>query len=180
MTATPDTPQVDDGPADSQESIGPAWLDAFRSAEQPSWLEASALAAVLTTFWLLGGGWGAIAWVVVASSWLVFPPVVAVALGQYALIALTPIDSGFATVLPGSMALLALLVGNILTERQALSDGLLLLGSTVIIGGGVLGLVWTSGLLAGVIGVVGILATVSYLLHRLLLFKLGHLTETSP
>ena len=179
MTATPDTRQSDDGPTDGHDSTGPAWLEALRWTERPGWIEGSVLLLVLATFWFLGGSWGAIAWIAVASSWVVFPPVVPVAIGQFALIALTPSDGGFSTVLPGSLALLALLVGDVMVKTRDLADGLLFLGAAVIIGGGVLGVVWTSGMGAGALGVVVIFAAVSYLIHRLLLFKLGHLTTSS-
>lgn len=176
MTAAPETPHSDSGMTGDQDSSGRAWFDAFRWTEQRDWSDAIILVVVLATFWLLGGGWGVIAWVVVTSCWFVFPPIVPVALGQFALLALLPSDGGFGTVFPGTIALLALLVSDIVTEMQDLPDGLFFVGSAVILSGVVLGLAWTTGLVAAVIGAVVILATVSYLLHRVLLFKLGHLT----
>jgi hypothetical protein len=179
MTTTPDPKQSDSGPTDNQDSTGSVWDSTFRWTEQRDWIEGSVLLLVLATFWFFGGSWGAIAWIAVASSWVVFPPVVPVGIGQFALIALTPSDGGLSTVLPGSLALLALLVGDVMVKTRDPADGLLFLGAAVIIGGGVLGVVSTSGMGAGVLGVVMIFAAVSYLLHRLLLFKLGHLTTAS-
>lgn len=153
-------------------------LEPTRWAGRRDWIDAVALVAVLGTFWHVGGAWGAIAWIGVAVSWSILPVVVAVAIGQFALVAITPAQAGVVVTLPGAMALLALLVGDIVKAPQDIPDGLLFIGSTMILGGGVIWLAWTVSFLAAAIGVLAVLGLGSYLIHRLGLFELGHLTHS--
>ena len=180
MTPTQDT-LPDDGITDGQTDGERPWFATFRWSSHRNWPGLGALVAVLVTFWLLGGFWGVIAWVVVASSWLVFPVIVPVAIGQFALVAVTPADAGVTALLPGSVSLLALLVSDVVTALQDLPDGVVLIGSVVLLGAGVVGLVSLSGIYAAGIGLGIVLGTASYLLHRVLLLVLGHLpVESRP
>lgn len=155
----------------SQSGRLPSWLLAARWQPEIQWPGLFALAGVLVSFWVLGGVWGAVGWLVVAVLWLLFPPVIPVAVGQFVVVALTPPAAGIPAVLPGTAALGGLLLADIATESMI--DGLsfvflaLLTGSSVWILVGVTGIVPAAGVLvAGV-------ACGSYLLRRYLLVQLG-------
>jgi len=103
------------------------------------------LLAVLFTLWRLGGLAGVLTWLVIAGCWLLFPPVVSVAVGQFVLVALTPADTGLVTLLPAESALLALLAASFLdsgawlpgsypvlvSTRQNLADALAYVGAAI-------------------------------------------------
>lgn len=84
---------------------------------------AGALLGVLVALWDLAGLAGVAVWVAVAAWWLLFPPVVPVAFGQFALVALTPADTGLVTVLPAEAVLVALLVADFLDSAAWRPDG---------------------------------------------------------
>ena len=180
MTTTPDTAHAEGDTTPNQETTDPARLtgvtSAMRWSTQRTWIDMIGLVAILASFWLLAGGWGAIAWAVVAGSWALLPPVIPVAVGQFALLALLPADGGLPTVIFTSIALFSLLISDIVTETADLLDGVLCIGTAVVLTGVAFGLVQATGLIGAVIGIVVIFATVSYLLHRLLLLKLGHMS----
>lgn len=164
----------------SQATLEPDRVVESRWRQKRGWVTAVVLLPVLATFWLLGGLWGVVAWTVVAASWLVFPPIVAVGVGQFALVALSPADAGLTAVLPGEATLLGLLVVDIVTTSRTAIDGGGLIGVATVAGGGVLLLEQALGLLAAIIGLLLGVGLVSYLLHRYLLLELGHLTDRQP
>lgn len=132
------------------------------------------LGLALVTFWLLGGLAGVLAWLVLAGTWLLAPPVVAVALGQFLLVALVPADAELLTVLPAEGALLGLLAADFidsgawlpdftggLDTRQNLADALGYAGGAIALSALVVG-VWRAagalvagGLCLGLVAVVG-------------------------
>lgn len=95
----------------------PGWATLARPAG------AVTLLAALVALWALGGVAGVLAWLAIAVCWLLAPPVVPVAVGQFALVALTPADTGLATVLPAEAALLALLVADFVDSAAWLPEG---------------------------------------------------------
>lgn len=179
MTPTPETTRSDGDTTGGPTGSDRQWLTASRWSSHRDWPGLLALVAVLAAFWLLGGFWGVIAWAVVAGAWIAFPAIVPVAIGQFALVAITPAEAGLTAVLPGSLSLLALLVSDIVADRRDLPDGVVLIGSAVLLGASVVGLISLSGIQAAGVGLVIILGTASYLLHRMLLLMLGHLPENS-
>jgi len=132
-----------------------------------------ALAAVLATFWFLGGFWGAVGWLVVATIWALFPPIVAVAAGHFVLVALTPSEAGLERILLGVAAVSGLLVADLAALPSPGTDILTFGGSVAIVGTGLILLEQTAGLLAAGITVVVLLGAGSYLCHRYLLLALG-------
>jgi len=179
VTPNPEATRSDGDTTGSPTGSDRQWLTASRWSSHRDWPGLLALVAVLVTFWLLGGFWGVIAWAVVASAWIAFPAIVPVAIGQFALVAVTPAEAGLTAVLPGSLSLLALLVSDIVTDLRDLPDGVVLIGNAVLLGAAVVGLISLSGIQAAGVGFVIILGTASYLLHRMLLLALGHLPENS-
>jgi len=179
VTPSPEATRSDGDTTGGHTGSDRQWLIASRWSSHCDWPGLLALVAVLATFWLLGEFWGVIAWAVVAGAWVAFPAIVPVAIGQFALIAVTPAEGGLTAVLPGSLSLLALLVSDIVADRRDLPDGVVLIGNAALLGAGVVGLVSLSGFQAAGIGLVIIFGTASYLLHRMLLLALGHLPENS-
>ncbi|MDS0280797.1 hypothetical protein [Haloarcula onubensis] len=99
----------DDAPAEPL-----AWTGDTRWTTLDRPAGAVALLAALVALWALGGAVGALAWLAITACWLLAPPVVPVALGQFALVALTPADAGLVALLPAEGALLALLAASFL------------------------------------------------------------------
>lgn len=99
---------------------------------------AVALVGVLVALYDLAGLAGAVAWLAIAAWWLLFPPVVPYAFGQFTLVALTPADIA----LPAQGALVALLAadfldsaawrpGSVVGPRQNRLDALAVAGAAV-------------------------------------------------
>lgn len=155
------------------------WLTTYRWHSHSDWLGVSTLGAVLISFWLHDGFWGGAAWVVVAITWVVFPVIVPVTLGQFALVAITPADAEFITLLPGSISLLTLLVADIAATRQRLLYLFTLIVSAIVFSGSAIWVIWLFGIQVAVIGLIMLFGVISYLLHRWLLLLLGHLPGDS-
>lgn len=133
-------------------------LQSFRWGSGGRWLGAIALVAVLGALWLLGGNWGVIAWAVIALCWFLFPPIVPVAVGQFALVALAPVPVDLVTVAPVEAALLGLLIADIADD--GIVAVLILTGLAGVMAVGVIGLLQASGFLVAAITLLGVL------LHR--------------
>lgn len=133
------------------------------------------LGLALVPFWLLGGVAGALAWLALAGSWLLFPPVISVVIGQFLLVAVVPADAGVVPVLPAEGALFGLLAADFLDSaawlptaavgrvgtRQNLADALgytgavIALSAVVVAGWQASGALLAGGLCLGLVGVVG-------------------------
>jgi hypothetical protein len=144
------------------------------------------LLGLLVGLWNLGGLMGVVAWVGLVITWLFFPPVTVVAVGQFALAAVTPTDVTVMAVLPIEGVLLALLAVDLVLSNPLLFDseqgfdpqlprlrlqaGLVYVVTAAVLTGIVL---WTAdiqGLVAaGLTGTV-LVATAAYFLHRYLLY----------
>ncbi|WP_135306456.1 hypothetical protein [Haloarcula amylovorans] len=140
------------------------------------WPGVVVLFAILATLWSLDGRLGVAAWLAIVVSWVVFPPIVAVAIGQFALLALSPADAGLLAVLPTEAGLFGLLVADIISSDHSKAEWALLIGGLLALSTSLLALTATNGLLVAVLVCLAVLAMVSYLLHRYLLLGLGHLS----
>lgn len=176
------TAQANDDPDPEQWSKAGgsrSWLEAIRWRTDTPILGGVALLAILGVFWWLGGIRGAVAWVFVAGAWLLWPPIVPVAIGQFALLVVLPTDAALTTMLPAEAAILTPLLADILGGRDttAVIDAALFVFVVGIGGALMLLLAEVGGLIAA--GIVLLLAAGigSYLLHRSLLLQLGHLDE---
>jgi len=108
--------------ADTEDaSLGWAGDTGWATVTRP--VGAVALVGALVAFWALAGPAGAAAWLAVAAWWLLFPPVVPFAFGQFALVALTPAEVGLAALLPAEGALFALLAADFLDSAAWRPDG---------------------------------------------------------
>jgi len=123
-----------------------------------------------------------LAWLGVAGSWLLFPPVVPVALGQFLLVAVTPADMSLGALLPAEGALLALLGATFLdsggwlpgrnaelsSRRQDLADAAGYLGAATALAAGAVSVATVAHpLLAGAL-CLGLLGAVAYGLRPVL------------
>lgn len=155
-------------------SLGWAGDTGWATVERP--VGAVALLGVLVALWRLGGVVGAVAWLAIAACWLLASPVVPVAVGQFALVALTPADSALVAVLPAEGALLALLAADFLDSAawrpdspaglvgtgQNLLDTLAYAGSAVALSAlAIYGWRQSGPVLAGAL-CLGVLAAVAY------------------
>lgn len=148
------------------------------------------LLASLVFLWRLGGLAGVASWGVIALTWLVFPPIVPVAIGQFAIVALTSTETGLLEVLPVEVTILALLIADLVdgngwwrNEVSTLSwpdtpftfsDIALALSMITLFGAGLeLIATETSTLTAGLLGL-ALFGTISYALHRYSLIDLGY------
>lgn len=146
------------------------------------------LLASLPFFWRLGSLAGVVSWGVIAIAWLIFPPIIPVAIGQFAIVALTATETGLRGILPAEAVLLALLIadlvdGNGWVQNESstfpwpetpftFSDIVVALSITTLSSAGLLLLTTeTATLTAGVLSL-GIFGTLSYGLHRYLLVDL--------
>ncbi|MBX0297799.1 hypothetical protein [Haloarcula nitratireducens] len=141
------------------------------------WAGALVLLAILAPLWVLSGRLGIAAWFAIAVSWIAFPPIVAVAIGQFALIALTPADIDLLTVLPTEIGLLGLLIVDV-GSNHSLREVALLVGSVLALSTFALALTLTNGIVVAMLCSLTVLAVISYLFHRYLLLSLGHLSPS--
>lgn len=149
---------------------------AYRWTSGGGWIGGTVLLVVFVALWDIGGLSGIAAWIVIASSWLLFPPIVPVAVGQFAIVALTASGTGLVTVLPVEASLLALLAVDLVSGDLSLISGLGFVLGTVALAGSLVAVARTTGLLfAGCLALLA-LGGVSYALHRCMLLDLGHLT----
>jgi len=104
--------------ATADESVSPAdppdWTGDTHWATRQRPVGATVLLLALVAFWSLAGGFGVLAWLAIAGCWLLFPPIVPVALGQFLLVAVTSADAPLVTLLPAETALLGLLAASFL------------------------------------------------------------------
>jgi hypothetical protein len=165
-----------DGSTDDADSQTLRWTGDRRWATPERPVGAMVVVLALGPFWMLADAVGIAAWLVVAGSWLFFPPVVPVVFGQLVLVGVVPADTTVASILPAEGVLLGLLAasfldsgawhpagGRGLTEtRLDLADALGYLGVAIVVAGLVVYAVQSSGpILAGglclaVIAVVGV------------------------
>lgn len=90
------------------------WMGDTRWATLDRSVSAVVVLLMLVPLWNLGGLAGALAWLAIAGSWLLFPPVIPVVFGQFVLVALTPADTPLTSLLPAEGALFALLAVSFL------------------------------------------------------------------
>lgn len=155
-----------------------SWLEAIRWRTDTPILGGVALLAILGVFWWLGGIRGAVAWVFVAGAWLLWPPIVPVAIGQFALLVVLPTDAALTTMLPAEAAILTPLVADVLGGRDTtVADAALFVAAVGIGGALMLVLSEVGGLIAAGIVLLLVAGSGSYLLHRSLLLQLGHLDD---
>ncbi|WP_277543749.1 hypothetical protein [Haloarcula laminariae] len=135
----------------------------------------------LVPFWILGGLAGVLAWLAIAGSWLLFPPVVPVVFGQFLLAALTPVGVSLTSVLPAEAALCAVLAASfidsgawlptdstVVARRQNMADAVGYLGAVLAVGALVVYLVQVPRpLVAGGL-CLGLLALVAFVLRPVL------------
>lgn len=176
------TAQANDDPDPEQwskTSGSHSWLEAIRWRTDAPILGRLALLAILGAFWWLGGVRGAVAWVFVTAAWLLWPPIVPVAIGQFALLLVLPADAALTTMLPAEAAILTPLLADILGGRDTTTviDAALFVFVIGIGGALLLILAEVGGLIAAGIVLLLVAGSGSYLLHRSLLLKLGHLDE---
>lgn len=153
--------------------LAPPWPSSFRWGVGWTVFDGVALAVILATFWLLGGFWGAIGWVLVTILWALFPPVITVAAGQFILVAITPAEASLVATLLGVGAVSGLLLADIAESPSPVIDGLILVVLVVGIGTGCVLLGRTAGLFAGAVALVTLVGVSSYMCHRYLLLQLG-------
>lgn len=139
---------------------------------QPTVLGAVVLLLVAAAFWLLGGVWGLLTWLVVAAVWLAAPPVAAVAVAQFGLLALVP-DGTLRPALTVEGALLCLLLVDVLEDTWSAAAGVVLVGAAVGLAGLGVGVIRSAGMLTALLAVGLAVAVGSYLLHRYLLLDVG-------
>lgn len=175
----------------------PDWTRTFGWATHTGVAGLLILLGLLGGLWNLGGLIGVVTWSGLVLTWLFFPTIAVVALGQFALAAVTPTDVALITVLPVEGLLLALLAVDVLLSEPLLFDkeglnlqlpplrvqaGLAYVGAVVVLAGTVLWVTDTQGLVAaGLTGAI-LVTTAAYVLHRSLLYALGQLpveTETA-
>jgi len=176
---TPDKP-ADGRPGGPTDRLG--WTGDSRWATTDRPVGAVVLVVALVPFWQLGGPAGVLAWLGVAGSWLLFPPVVPVALGQFLLVAVTPADMSLGALLPAEGALLALLGATFLdsggwlpgrnaelsSRRQDLADAAGYLGAATALAAGAVSVATVAHpLLAGAL-CLGLLGAVAYGLRPVL------------
>lgn len=150
-------------------------LDEYRWTSGGGWIGGLVLLAVLVAFWDIGGLGGVAAWIVIATSWLLFPPIVPVAVGQFAIVALTASDTGLVTALLLEAPLLALLAVDLVTGDLPLINGVGYALGTIVLAGSLVEVARATSLLfAGCLALLA-LGGISYVLHRYLLLDLGHL-----
>lgn len=150
----------------------PWWRPVDQWSGQPTVPGAVALLLVAVAFWLLGGVWGLLTWFVVAAVWLAAPPVVAVAVAQFGLLALVP-DGTLLPALTVEGSLLCLLLVDILEESWSAAAGVVLVGAAAGLAGLGVSVVRSAGLLMALLVVGLAVAGGSYLLHRYLLLDVG-------
>ncbi|MFC6861854.1 hypothetical protein ACFQGE_00070 [Halomicroarcula sp. GCM10025817] len=170
MTSTSASESVDD--ADSSTTpfgLGAALLEESRWDTERSPFGGIALLTVLVAFWQLGGALGIIAWIVVALSWLVFPPIVPVAIGQFALVAMTAADTGLVGLLPAEATLGALLVADVWSDTGSTAAAVAFTGVAILSGATILVFNSRLELLETIVGLLLLFGAVSYLCYRLLL-----------
>ena len=170
MTSTSASEPVDDSDSSTTPfELGAAWLENSRWDAKRSPFGGIALLTVLVAFWQLGGALGIIAWVVVALSWLVFPPIVPVAIGQFALVALTAADTGLVALLPAEATLGGLLVADVWSDTESIGTAVAFTGVAILSGATILVLNSRLELLETIVGFLLLFGAVSYLCYRLLL-----------
>lgn len=139
---------------------------------QPTVLGAVALLLVAVAFWPLGGVWGLLTWLVVAAVWLAAPPVAAVAVAQFGLLALVP-DGTLRPALMVEGSLLCLLLVDVLEDTRSAAAGVVLVGATAGLAGLGVSVVRSVGVLTALLALALAVAAGSYLLHRYLLLDVG-------
>lgn len=156
-----------------------ARLETIRWTTDTLVLGGLALLAVLAVFWWLGGVRGAVTWVFVAAAWLLLPPIIPVAIGQFALLVVLPTDATLMTILPAEVAVLTPLLADVLGGHDTTAVDTVLFVAAVGLGGALI-LISTevAGVLAAGVVLLLVAGIASYLLHRSLLLTLGHLDET--
>ncbi|WP_178917778.1 hypothetical protein [Natronomonas gomsonensis] len=156
-----------------------SWLEAIRWRTDAPILGGLALLAILAAFWWLGGFGGVAAWVFVAAAWLLWPPIVPVAIAQLALLVVLPADAALTTMLPAEAAIVTPLLADILGGRDTTTivDTALFVAIICVGGASVLLIAEVGGLIAAGIVLLLVAGLGSYILHRSLLLKLGHLNE---
>ena len=100
----------------------PTWLGSSYWATRTGVLGGVVFVGLLYEFWTLGGLTGLLAWSMLVCTWLFVPTVVVVAVGQFAIAAVTPVTVPLTTVLPVEALLLALLAIEILITEPAQFD----------------------------------------------------------
>jgi hypothetical protein len=119
--------------------------------------------------WRFGGTTGAVLWLAILGSWLVFQPVITVVLGQFGIAAVTSADS--ATVLITAIALCALL-----EIPDTLGYGVVFAVFVAV----VLYATTTAGLIAGIVLGSGIVIGVSVILRQYLSVVLAEMSGHEP
>lgn len=135
-------------------------------------LGALATLPVLGAFWFLGGLWGTVAWAAVAVVWLAGPPVAAVAVAQFGLLALVPDGAGLAVAAPVELSLLVALVTDVVDDTRSVGAAGIGLAATVGLAGLGLAVLDAAGLLGAIAAIVLGFGGASYLCHRYLLVAL--------
>ena len=155
-----------------------SWLEAIRWQTDAPILGRLALLSILGVLWWLGGVRGAVVWVFITAAWLLWPPIVPVAIGQFALLVVLPADAALTTMLPAEAAILTPLVADVLGGRDTtVADAALFVAAVGIGGALMLVLSEVGGLIAAGIVLLLVAGSGSYLLHRSLLLQLGHLDD---
>jgi hypothetical protein len=150
----------------------PEWVTATRWDPHVGPGSAAVVLLALAGCWWLGGVVGVAVWAVVATTWLLFPPIVPVAVAQLGLVVLLSADPPVTTVLLAEVPVVLLLVADLVEQANARVAGGVMLGLSAVGVGGVLALA-DGSFVAVAAGVLGTGAVASYLLHRYLLVKLG-------
>lgn len=125
MTAETD----DESAGDAGHAATLGWTGDVRWATLERPAGAVVLVLALGPFWALGGAVGALAWLAIAGSWLLFPPIVPVVFGQFLLVAVTPADAALMSLLPAEGALLALLAASFVDSGAWLPESTGLVGT---------------------------------------------------
>lgn len=167
-TSEPDSVEEPDSSV-TRFDFSPPWLEESRWETEWSPFGAIALLTVLVAFWQLGGALGILAWLVVALCWLVFPLFVPVAIGQFALVALTSADTGLSTMLPAEATLAGLLLADVWSDSGSTVAAVAFAGVAILSAAAILALITSAGLFETIVGFVILFAAVSYLCYRLLL-----------
>lgn len=144
------------------------------------------LLITLAFLWRLGGLFGVGTWLVVAGSWLVFPPIVPVAIGQFALVAVAPETNLEAGVT--AAALVALLGADFVDRpttgvgisRQGVVYALCFAGLCLLLTGLLFGVEASNGIGVAVAAVSVLTTGFAYTMYRYSVVAFDRLPEEEP
>jgi hypothetical protein len=116
---------------------------------------------------------GVVGWLLVVVLWVLFPPVVAVAAGQFIIVAIAPTEAHLVATLPGAVAVSGLLLADVPVSPPPMIDELIFVGLVISLVTGLLLLGQAVGLFAAAAVLMTLVGFTSYVCHRYLLLQFG-------